>query len=144
MFRFTSLLNKGYVEDLERLMFFNPGQIAMQDAIMDSVEKFGMPSIVDIDGYLRINVGKFNDVQTIFALEEERLVGILVYYRFSTETLTVIHIAVEEDYSSKGRYSHNMLMMRMLELLRTNARRVSGINSIRILYGPNNTLDYRV
>jgi hypothetical protein len=144
MFLFTSLLTKDYVEDLERLMFFNPGQDAMKDAIIESVERFGMPTIEDIDGHLRINVGKLNDVQTIFALKDEKLVGILVYYRFSTERLTVIHIAVDEDYSSRGKYSHNMLMMRMLELLRINARRINGIDSIRILYGIDRSLDYRV
>jgi hypothetical protein len=144
MLRFTSLLNHKYIEALERLMFFNPGQSAMHDAIVDSVERFGLPSIVIVDGRLRINVEKLNDVQSLFALEDDRLVGSLVYFRFSIETLTIIHIAVDEDYSSDGKFSHHMLTMRMLDLLRSNARRISGVDSIRIMYGGSRILDYRV
>lgn len=144
MLRYTSLLNQDYSEDLERLMFFNPGQHTMHDAIVDSVDKFGLPSVSAIDGHLRISVEKFNDVQSIFALEDDRLVGILVYYRFTIECLTVIHIAVEEEYSSHGKRSHRMLILRMLDLLRKNARRICGVNTIRIMYGAKRALEYRI
>ena len=144
MLRFTSLLNQIYGDDLERLMFFNPGQNAMHDAIVDSVEKFGSPYILVIDGHLRVNVEKLNEVQTLFALEDDQLVGILIYFRFSTESLTVIHIAVDDDFSSRGKFSRNMLVLRMLDLLRKIARRISGVNNIQILYGGNRTLDCNV
>lgn len=144
MLRFTSLLDQSYSGKLEALMFFNPGQQDMLAAIMDSVEQFGSPSVVVDKGHLRIKVDKLDHVQTIFALEDDSLVGILLYTRFSTETLTVIHIVVDVDYSSSGKFSKSMLMMRMLELLRKSARSISGVKKIHIFYGNNRTLDCSV
>lgn len=144
MLLYTSLLNQDYSEALERLMYFNPGQHTMHNAIVKSVERFGQPRVVTINGYLRITVDKLNDVQSLYALENDRLVGILVYFRFTTEYLTVLHIAVDEDYSSRGKFSHKMLMMRMLDLLRKNSRRISGINAIQIMDSGNRTLEYHI
>lgn len=144
MFRFTSLLDQAYGDKLEELMFFNPGQQDMLAAIVDSVEQFGSPSVVVEKGHLRIKVEKLENVQTIFALEDDSLVGILLYTRLSTETLTVIHIVVDVEYSSSGKFSRNMLVIRMLELLRKSARSISGVKKIRIFYGDNRTLDCSV
>ncbi len=144
MLRFTSLLKQEYQKELEQLLFFNPGQKSMLAAIVDSVEKFGSPNIVVNNGHLGINVEKLDGVQTLFALDDNKLVGILVYSRLSTESLTVIHIVVDQDYSSDGEFAKDMLMMRLLELLRNCARRVSGVKTIRIICGCNQTLDYSV
>ena len=144
MLRYTSTLTPEYGEELERLMFFNPGQQTALEAIVDSLERFGSPSVYDDDGCLRVKVEKLDDVQTLFAMDGDRLVGVLVYSRVLLERLTVIHIAVGQDYSSHGKFAQNMLVMRMLELLRNSARRIKGVETIRIMCSDNQVRDYSV
>ena len=144
MLRYTSTLNPEYSEELERLMFFNPGQQTALAAIVDSLETFGSPSVYADSERLRVKVEKLDEVQTLFAMDSDTLVGVLVYSRILLERLAVIHIAVDQDYSSHGKFAHNMLVMRMLELLRSNARRIKGIETIRIMCSDNQIRDYPV
>lgn len=144
MLQYTSTLDPEYSEQLERLMFFNPGQQTALAAIVDSLETFGSPSVYADAGRLRVKVEKLDEVQTLFALDSDALVGVLVYSRVLLERLTVIHIAVHQDYSSNGKFAHNMLVMRMLELLRNSARRIKGVETIRIMCSGNQTRDYPV
>ncbi|MDX2506716.1 MAG: hypothetical protein QNL62_19890 [Gammaproteobacteria bacterium] len=144
MLSYTSILKPEYSEVLERLMFFNPGQNSAHAAIVDSLEKFGSPSIYTDNGRLRVKVEKLDEVQTLFALDDERLAGVLVYSRVLPEHLTMIYIAVDQDYSSRGKFSQKMLVIRMFELLRNSARRIKGVKFIRIIRGGNRIQDYSV
>ncbi|HED36452.1 MAG TPA: hypothetical protein ENJ08_19825 [Gammaproteobacteria bacterium] len=144
MLRYTSTLNTKYCEDLERLMFFNPGQQTALAAIVDSLETFGSPSVYTDNELLRVKVEKLDEVQTLYALNDDVLAGVLVYSRTLLERLTVIHIAVDQKYSSHGKYSSSMLVLRMLELLRKNARRIKGVETIRVMCSDNQIRDYPV
>lgn len=144
MLRYTSTLKPDYNEDLERLMFFNPGQHTALPAIVDSLEQFGSPSVYTDNGCLRVKVEKLDEVQTLFAMEDDVLVGVLVYSRIMLECLTVIHIAVHQDYSSHGKFAQSMLVMRMLELLRNSARRIKDVKTIRIIFSGNQIRDCSV
>ena len=141
MLRYTSTLKPDYTNDLEQLLFFNPGQHSALPAIMDSLKQFGSPSVYTNDGYLRIKVEKLSEVQTLYAMDDDLLVGVLVYSRIIHERLTVIHIAVHQDYSSDGKFAQSMLVMRMLQLLRSNARCIKGIETIRIICSDNQIRD---
>ena len=141
MFKFTSTLPTKYAEALEELLFFNPNQQAMQGAIVSSVEQFGQPSIITDGENLRIKLEKLNAVQTVFAMDGDVLTGVLVYSRTNQETLTVIHIAVNPEYSSNGEYSANMLFLRMLALLRSTARRIKDVKVIQIINDENQVLN---
>jgi len=141
MLCYTSALKPEYHEDLERLMFFNPGQHTALPAIVDSLEQFGSPSVYTDNGCLRVRLEKLDGVQTLFALDEETLVGVVVYSRTTLTCLTVIHIAVDHDYSSNGKFAHTMLVMRMLELLRKSARRIKGVETVRIVCNGNQIRD---
>jgi len=133
MLRYTSTLTPEYSEELERLLFFNPGQHDALAAIMDSLDTFGSPSVYTDSGVLRVKVEKLNEVQTLYAMDDDTLVGVLIYSRVKLECLTVLHIAVDEAYSVHGTNANNMLVMRMLELLRSNARRIKGVETIRLM-----------
>ena len=144
MLHYTSVLKPEYGEALERLMFFNPGQQTALAAILDSLETFGSPSVY-VDGErLRVKVEKLDEVQTLFALDGDTLVGVLIYSRILLERLTVIHIAVDHDYSSYGKFAQNMVVMRMLELLRDIARRIKGVETIRMMHSGNQIRDFSV
>ncbi len=144
MLNYTSILKSEYGEELEQLMFFNPGQQSAHAAIVDSLEKFGSPSVFTDNGRLCVKVEKLDEVQTLFALDGERLAGVLVYSRVPLEHLTMIYIAVDQDYSSRGKFADKMLVIRMFELLRNSARRIKGVKSIRIMRGGNQIQEYPV
>jgi hypothetical protein len=144
MFHFTSILKPDYSKELEQLMFFNPGQQTALSAIVDSIEMYGEPIIYNDGERLRLKVKKFDEVQILFALDGNILAGVLLYSRVSIERLVVIHIAVDEDYSSQGKFAKKILVMRMSQQLRESARRIKGIETIRMMYGVNRTRDYLV
>jgi hypothetical protein len=78
MLRYTSTLAPEYGEELERWMFFNPGQQTALATIVDSLEMFGPPSVYADGGCLRVRVEKLDEVQTLFAMDGDTLVGMLV------------------------------------------------------------------
>ena len=144
MLRYTSTLKSDYIEELERLMFFNPGQHSALPVIVDALEQFGPPNVYTSDGCLRVKVEKLDEVQTLYAIDEDKLVGVLIYSRIILERLTVIHIAVHPDYSSSGTYADSMLVMRMLKLLRNSARCIKGVKTIRVICSENQVRDCSV
>lgn len=144
MLSYTSILKQEYVEELERLMFFNPGQQSAHAAIVESLEEFGSPSVYTDNGRLRVKLEKLDEVQALFAMDDDKLAGVLVYSRVLPEYLTMIYIAVGQDYSSRGKYAKKQLVIHMFELLRDSARRIKGVNAIRIIRGDNRIQDYSV
>jgi hypothetical protein len=144
MLRYTSTLKAEYSEELERLMFFNPGQQDALAAIMNSLETFGSPSVYTDNGVLRVKVEKLNEVQTLYAMDDDTLIGVLVYSRVMLDCLSVLHIAVNEEYSAHGKQAKSMLVMRMLELLRNNARRIKGVETIRLMCNNNQVRELSV
>ena len=144
MFRYTSKLAPEYSKELEQMLFFNSGQHTAHSAIVDSIEMFGEPCVYSDGERLQVNVRKLDEVQTLFALDGDILAGLLLYSRVSPERLVAIHIAVGEDYSLYGKFSDKMLVIRMSQQLRECARRIKGIETIRIMYGSNRTRDYPV
>jgi hypothetical protein len=137
--RFSSTLNSRYRKDLETLMFFNPQQGRVKPAIVETIEKYGIPKIVVEGELLRIKVEKFADVQALFALEtigeRPRLVGVIVYVRPDRETIVVLHLAVQEEYTFSGLHDGEMLVMRLLVNLREIASRIKDVRAIIIVYG---------
>lgn len=116
----------------------------MQRAILSSVDQFGQPRVVSDGGTLRVQLEKLDAVQTLFAMDGEALSGVLVYSRTSEETLSVIYIAVNDEYSSHGRYANKMLFLRMLALVKNTARRIKGIKAIQIISDENQTISCSV
>jgi hypothetical protein len=133
MFTYTSTLSADYREDLEELLFFNPGQSSMVPAIMTSIEKYGQPQLRVENNKLLVRVEKLPDVQSLYALDEHKLVGALIYCRSSIKHLELIHLAVAQDYSSHGHFANKLLLIRLINLLRTNSRRIKGVQSIGMI-----------
>jgi hypothetical protein len=135
MLRFTSSLRPDYEQALERLIFFNPGQRRAFDGVLDSIETFGAPRLQVEGGRLRVKLEKLEDVQALFALDGKRLVGVTVYSRVKPERLAVIHLAVDEAYSFAGQFGRSPVAIRMVRQVREGARRIKGVETVRVLYG---------
>lgn len=135
---FSSILEREFRDDLEELMFFNPQQRKALTGINHSISEYGVPSVVEDSGRLRISVEGLPESQTLFALDvsEEKpiLAGVMVYMRTDPENLVLLHIAVREDYSRAGIYGDEMLVWRFMTQLRDIAKRIKGIRSITLKY----------
>jgi len=137
---FSSRLAASYRAELESLLFFNAHQQDLSPHIVELVEKYGAPRIVETSGVLRLAVGESLDVQSLYALaengENRDLVGALIYTRSDPETLLLLHIAVKEDYAAAGQRARELLTLRLLTKLREIARQLKGVRSISVLYAP--------
>jgi hypothetical protein len=136
---FSSILKDAYYGELENLLFFNVHQQAFRSGIIQSVETYGTPTILRDGDRLRIKVGELSVVQSLFALESDRLdaklLGIVLYYRESIEQLTILHIAIQAEYAVTGSQAEQLLALRLLQKVRESAAHVRGIQSIALLYG---------
>ncbi len=135
---FSSILGSEYLEDLERLLFFNPLQERALTGIHHSIREHGVPSIYLDNGRLRVKVEEPSEVQTLYALEDSDekpvLVGVMVFSRADAETIDLLHIAIREEYSRFGAKSDTGLVSKFLEQLRQIARGLKGVRSICLKY----------
>ena len=99
---FTSRIARSQRQALEQLLFFNKCQDRFAEKIVDAIDKFGPPEIVDDGECLRVRVAGLPDVQSLFAVEDgtDRPVGVAIYVRADLEHVTVLHIGLGEEYCS--------------------------------------------
>ena len=135
MLHFTSYLSQVYQDELERLMFFNSGQQAVHATIEQAIERFGSPTITVENGKIKILMNNLIDAQSLFTLINKKLVAVMIYSRLTPETITVIHVAIDEDYTAGGRYAQRMVMLRQLAILRKSAQRIRGVRYISLAVG---------
>ena len=123
---------------LEAILFFNAGQHRVRHEIEATIERFGIPELIEQDGWLRVQVAGVPEVQTLFALHEEngraRPVGTVIYLRDTFERITVVHIGVADDYAAGGRYASERVLARLMQEIRQVARRTSGIRQVELAY----------
>ena len=124
--------------ELEAILFFNAGQHRLRQEIKATIERFGIPELIEQDGWLRVQVAGVPEVQTLFALHEEggraRPVGAVIYLRDTFERITVVHIGVADDYAAGGRHASERVLARLMLEIRRVARRTSGIRQVELAY----------
>lgn len=134
---FSSTLSGRYYDDLEALMFFNPQQGKLRNAVSQLVDRYGNPKIIEDQGWLRLQIGSSLMTQTLFSFDDStsrELIGVVVYTRECIEHLTIIHLAVREDYSMSGPHASQHLMLHLIQKVREIGSRLKGVESLRILY----------
>jgi hypothetical protein len=134
--RFTSYVESSQRSHLESLVFFNASQQRVLDGIIDSIEKFGPPEIVEEDGRLRVRVTGKTEAQSLFAVDPVtgRPLGMAVYLRSDLENMAVLHLGIAEEFTTEGPRSGEHLLSRLLRELRRCSRRVKGVRRIEVLY----------
>jgi hypothetical protein len=136
---FASVLPESHQNELETLMFFNTQQNKFVAGIVQSVETYGCPRIVTEGQQLRVMVGDLGIVQSLFAFDSDRpdatLIGVILYFRECIEQLTVLHIAIQADYSGTGAKAHQLLAVRLIQQVRIVAAHLKGITTVALLYG---------
>jgi hypothetical protein len=123
---------------LETMLFFNEGQHRVRHAIEATIERYGLPEVVEINGALSLQIAKCPDVQILFAVQSAdggaRPVGVVVYVRDSIERLTVLHLCVADDHATGGRFSSQHVLQRLLHQIRWVARRTQGVEHMALAY----------
>ncbi len=136
-FSFTSRVARSQRQALERLLFFNQCQARVLAQIVDAIDKFGPPEIVEEEGHLRVRVGGLAGAQCLFAVEDDtgRPIAVALYVRADLEHVTVLHIGVSEEYCAGGRLEDYNLLLRLMKEIRRSSRRLKGVRRVRMLYG---------
>lgn len=134
---FSSVLHPRYRSALETLMFFNPRQNKLRNAVSELVDRYGNPKIVEERGLLRLQIGSSGNAQTLFSFDrpvDGNLIGVVVYLRESREYLAIIHLAIVEDYTISGCYGDRLLVLRLIQKVQEIGARLKGVEYIKILY----------
>jgi hypothetical protein len=134
----TSRLPAHLRADLESLLFFNARQHRMRHEIEQTIARFGVPEIVEQNGWLRVQVAGLPEVQSLYAVHQDggraRPVGAVIYVRDAFERFTVVHIGVAEDYAAGGSHASERVLLRLVQEIRRVARRTSGIRHVELAY----------
>ena len=131
---FSSTINPDQRETLERIFFFNKNHTEYYFDIKHLIESYGQPRIVEEKDRLYLNFEKI-DCQNIFTIMDHNLVGLAIYYRDSLDNIDLVHIAVDEKYSSTGKYADKLLVLQMINELKKIALKIKGIKTITVKYG---------
>jgi hypothetical protein len=138
--RFTSDVPASRKDEVERLVFFNENQHRVEARLREALQTFGAPAIVVEMGRVRFTVGRAGRVQTIYAMDESRripqLAGALLFTRESAATMTVLFVAVREDYVWGGARAAALVAPRLLEVAGEIAARTRGVAELRLAYHP--------
>jgi hypothetical protein len=136
--RISSLLLRSYRDELERIVFFNPEQGLVTGTLVDLVRRYGVPAIVEDGEHLRFRASAFGVLQTLYAMDSgeqpERLVGVAMFTRAGRSNMLVLHLAVHEDYTSRGKWGGKAVVAQLFAAIRDLSLRTRGVRSLRILY----------
>jgi hypothetical protein len=110
----------------------------MTDDILLSIETFGRPRITASTDRLLVTLDSPVGVQVLYALDgtgnSERLAGVVIYTRSNEDSISVLHIAVNEQYTVTGLFSDRLLVIRVINELRRIASYIRGIRWLRLFY----------
>ena len=134
---FTSRIARSQRQALEELLFFNKCQDRVAQKIVDAIDRYGPPEIIEEGDCLRVRVAGLPDVQSLFAIDpvDERPIGVAIYVRADLEHITVLHIGLSEEYCSGGTVEDCNLLLRLMKEIRRSSRRVKGVRRVQVLYG---------
>lgn len=136
-FAFRSRLDFSYRAALERALFFNPGQHESERGIAAGVEIYGTPTIEsDADG-MYVVVSSRQDAQCLFALaprgDRLLLAGVVIFLRTSRDEMTVLHVAVAEQFV-RNREASLAIVMALVGAVRDITHRLRGVRRLRVVY----------
>ena len=134
--RLTSRLPAANRDALEALLFFNVRQHALRQQIEATIERFGIPEIIEQDGWLRVSVAGLPDVQCLYAVRGERdePVGAVIYTRDAVDRIMVVHLSVASEASLNLAGGGRVVLYRLLAQIRRVARCTTGVRHVEVAY----------
>lgn len=141
-FAITSRLGPEHRSALEQLLFFNTQQELVRHRIVETIERYGMPEVVEREGALRIRLAGATDAQSLFAVGVDapsEPVGVALFVRENEERFVIVHIGVAPDYAAGGPHADALVFFQLLQAIRAAARRTRGVRYVDLLYGAGRT-----
>jgi len=133
----VSIENK---ESLENVFFFNQNQMQYFEEIEYLISTFGRPFISEINERIYLKFEKI-ECQNIFASINNQFVGLGVYCRDSIKNIDLIHIAVEPEYSSRGKLYDKLIAIQIIGELKAISKRLKGVETVTVKYLPSCIID---
>ena len=134
---FSSRASRQSRPALEALLFFNPRQHRVREGILNSLKQFGHPRIEEEGDQLVVRVGE-QEAQTLCAYhrEDQRSgpAGVVVFLRTATEEITIVHVAVQNDYALQSRTAGLGLGLTLVDKVKEIANRIVGVKRIVFFY----------
>lgn len=134
---FSSKAPRKSKQALEELLFFNPRQHLVREGIVNALEKFGHPRLVETADGLSVRVGD-QEAQTLFAFDRRRRkkepVGVVVFLRTSHTDIAIMHVAVHPKYALQGTEAGVGLGVTLIEKVKEIAARIVGVQRILFFY----------
>jgi hypothetical protein len=122
---------------LENLLFFNPRQHLVREGILESLEQFGHPHVVEMADGLSVQIKDY-EIQTLFAFDRDRrddgLVGVVLFLRTSPAEVAILHVAVHPDYALQGEHVGMGLGVILVEKVKEICSRIVGVERIVFFY----------
>lgn len=133
---FTSRVPRHKRQAIERLLFFNGCQGRVARDIVDVIDRYGPPELVDDGDGLRARLASAPESQCLLAIEREteRPIGVAVYIRADLEHVTVVHLCVAEDYCAGGVNESVNLPLRLVREVKRSSRRIKGVRRLEVAY----------
>lgn len=133
--KIKSFINNEHKEQLEKLLFFNRFQRRYLNEIDVSIKRFGLPRIIDSQKGLYVDIENLKDAQTLFVLNEsdEILIGVMIFFRENISTITLLHIALNEEFITSSNKNETIVIKLISELLRI-AKSIKGVKFLKVLY----------
>ena len=134
---FLAALPREMRPEVEALFLFNPRQQLQGKGIHATISHAGMPTIVEKDGKVWIDVLP-GTTQCLFAcaegIEPFRAVGVILYSRPAIDTIWITHLAIDPDYAYGGRQATLKVASRLVDRVMTIAQSIKGITRIQLPY----------
>ncbi len=133
--KIKSYIDNQQKEQLEKLLFFNKFQKRYLNEIDVSIKRFGVPHIIDTQKGLYVNIENLKDAQTLFVIDEsdETLIGVMIFFREKISTLTLLHIAINEEFISTKNKNETIVIKLVSELVKI-AKSIKGVEFLKVLY----------
>lgn len=146
-FSFVSEIDISFEEDLKRLLYFNGQQRKVLNGIKASIEKYGLPIVETFNNKIIVKVEKVSQIQTIFALDESYiksyLAGVMIFFREQTDCFTLVHLAIDEQYSMRKDPESN-LALNLVNRLINIGKIIRDVQYINIFYSTINAKKIRI
>ena len=130
---FASKLSDKYVSNLEELFFFHPAQSRYKRRLLEINQRYGLPEIIK-EGYF-VSIKALNsNTQCLFMVNEDTVLGALVYIRESRDTINVIHFVTRKLTIQCSGSKLMGLSDYFLKIFLRNMRSIKGVKWLNILY----------
>lgn len=135
---FSSSIDCSYKEELERLFFFNLNQKRFTEKINRSISEYSRPILTDNDDEVSLTFKDEQVGQTLYVFDgdypEANLIGVIMYVRDLTDTVTIVHFVLHEGCHNIYRRDHINIASVVLEKFCCTLKTIKGIEKVRIYY----------